>query len=167
MQQQQQQQDSDDGTLLPEEIIKLIDNGQISWSTVVDRIKTNQLVVDTLFYPKNEDFLENLINYYNSGANTIFSLAEIDDSTKNCDAVIKWLQLDPKHHPYIKHPLTGKTVWHLKCGLSRLLFPCKEKRVYNQFVDLFTRNSDHIEMLTDFYGISVYSLIQKRKQQFK
>lgn len=168
-QQQQQQQNSDDGdnSLLPEEIIKLIENGQVCWRTIANQIKAKQLLVDTLFYPKNEDFLTNLTTYYGSGADSIFRLAGHDDSNEDCDAVIKWLQLDPRHHPYIKHPLTGKTIWHLKCGLSRLLFPCKQKRIYNKFVDLFTRNSDHIEMLTDFYGISVYSLIQERKNKYK
>lgn len=154
-----------DNELLPEEVVQMIESGQVSWTVVVDRIKKKLIAVDTLFYPAKENFLKNLENFYQSGADKIFSLASDCQSTltQTSIAIINWLKLNPKLHPFIKHPLTGKTIWHLKCGLSRLLFPCKYNQPYNSIRDLFVRNSDAIEKQTDFSGVSVYNLLQYRK----
>lgn len=152
-----------DDELLPEEIIHMIEMEQVSWKTIADQIKNKTLVVDTLFYPREENFLYNLTNYYQTKANEIFPLASDQPSTQSSIAIINWLKLKPNLHPFVKHPLTGKTIWHLQCSLARLLFPCKHKRTYKSLRDLFIRNSDTIEKLTDFSGVSVYNLIQFRK----
>lgn len=149
--------------MTPEQIIDLIEIDGLEWENVMSDIKGGKLLLDDSRYPRNDNFYTNAYNYYSSGAHRVFkAIDDREGKLKSCHIheMARWLLQNPKLNNFVKHPLTGDTIWHKECMLSQILIPPIYDKKITNILDVYTTNKDSILALENFYGRKVYTLLK-------
>lgn len=141
----------------PEEIFYYMEQNEHMWQSIYEEIDKTYIIHDA-GYPPNFSFKKVLYEYYFSGAYKIFK------AERNIKLITEWLLQNPKINNYVRHPLTGDTIWHLHCTLTEILLPPIYDRKLNSLMDVYASHKDDILALENFYGSKVYTLLREATQ---
>lgn len=125
------------------------------------KLINNQLQLDLGHYPNNENFTSNMLNYYRSGLNVMLQ------GERSVHEVSAWLAKNPKINNFVKHPLTGDTIWHKYFRYTNVLLPPVSDRIPKNLMDTFSSSKDPILALENFYGCRVFKLWQDDKERLR
>lgn len=121
----------------------------------------NNIKLDLRYYPTNENFTSNMLNYYRSGLNVMLQ------GDRSVHEVSAWLAQNPKINNFVKHPLTGDTIWHKYFRYTNVLLPPVYDRIPKSLMDTYGSSKDPILSLENFFGCRVFKLLRDDNERLR
>lgn len=145
---------------LPDQLFRYLERSSPAMrEDMMRRLIDNRIEVAFELYPDNENFTNNVLNYYRSGLNKMF------EGHKTVHEVSAWLAQNPKVNNFVKHPVTGDTIWHKYFRYTNVLLPPVYDRIPKSIMDTFGSSKDPILALENFFGCSVFKLLKDDRER--